>query len=381
MAEQVAMEVGQVQGDEEMVVDDFQEIEALAELGVSAADVKKAKEGGFFTIQSLIMNPRKRLHAVKGLSEAKADKMLEAAKKLTTAGSWISGAEAMQKRAREIIKVTTGAAALDTLLGGGMETKAITELYGEYRTGKTQLCHTLCVAVQLPIAQGGGAGKAAYVDTEGTFRPERIRAIAARFNLDPDAVLDNIVVGRAHTVDGQMELLQAVGAKMVEEPYKLLIVDSIMALFRTDFTGRGELAERQQKLGQMMALLKKISEEFNVAVVVTNQAMSDPGGGMTFISEEFNVAVVVTNQISEEFNVAVVVTNQVMSDPGGGMTFVADPKKPVGGHVMAHASTQRLYLRKGKGEQRVAKVVDSPCLAEGEASFALSDDGVVEYKE
>uniref|UniRef100_A0A383W8N5 RecA family profile 1 domain-containing protein n=1 Tax=Tetradesmus obliquus TaxID=3088 RepID=A0A383W8N5_TETOB len=278
MAEQVAMEEGQVQGDEEMVVDDFQEIEALAELGVSAADVKKAKEGGFFTIQSLIMNPRKclyavkglseakadkmleatpsskslllllllacvccsclqrlhavkglseakadkmleaakkltslrRLHAVKGLSEAKADKMLEAAKKLTTAGSWISGAEAMQKRAREIVKVTTGAAALDTLLGGGMETKAITELYGEYRTGKTQLCHTLCVAVQLPIAQGGGAGKAAYVDTEGTFRPERIRAIAARFNLDPDAVLDNIVVGRAHTVDGQMELLQAV---------------------------------------------------------------------------------------------------------------------------------------------------------------------------
>ncbi|KAF6251899.1 Rad51-like protein [Scenedesmus sp. NREL 46B-D3] len=343
MAEQVAMEQAQVQGEDEMVVDDFQEIEALAELGVSAADVKKAKEGGFYTIQSLIMNPRKqRLHAVKGLSEAKADKMVEAAKKLTTAGSWISGAEAMQKRAREIVKVTTGAAALDTLLGGGMETKAITELYGEYRTGKTQLCHTLCVAVQLPITQGGGAGKAAYVDTEGTFRPERIRAIAARFNLDPDAVLDNIVVGRAHTVDGQMELLQAVGAKMVEEPYKLLIVDSIMALFRTDFTGRGELAERQQKLGQMMALLKKISEEFNVAVVVTNQ---------------------------------------VMSDPGGGMTFVADPKKPVGGHVMAHASTQRLYLRKGKGEQRVAKVVDSPCLAEGEASFALSDDGVVEYKE
>eukprot|EP00879_Flechtneria_rotunda_P003475 GHRR01003704.1.p1 GENE.GHRR01003704.1~~GHRR01003704.1.p1 ORF type:complete len:271 (+),score=125.52 GHRR01003704.1:1269-2081(+) len=261
MAE-AALQAGSVAlagSEEEMGVDDVQEIEALAELGIAAADVKKAKEGGFNTVQSLIMNPRKRLHAVKGLSEAKADKMVEAAKKLSNAGSWITGNEAMQKRQREIVKVTTGATALDTLLGGGMETKCITELYGEFRTGKTQLCHTLCVSVQLPISQGGGAGKAAYIDTEGTFRPERIKAIAARFNLDPDAVLDNIVVGRAHTVDSQMDLLQTVGAKMVEEPYKLLVVDSIMANFRTDYCGRGELAERQQKLGQMLALLKKVS--------------------------------------------------------------------------------------------------------------------------
>ncbi|GAX75141.1 hypothetical protein CEUSTIGMA_g2585.t1 [Chlamydomonas eustigma] len=201
-------------------------------------------------------------------------------------------------------------------------------------------------------SSGGAQGKVAFIDTEGTFRPERIRAIAERFEMDADAVLDNIVVARAYTHEHQLDLLVSVAALMAEDPFKLLIVDSIMANFRNDFQGRGELADRQQRLGCLLAKIKK------------ENIISSP-----------------LRQISEEFNVAVLLTNQVMSDPGGGAMFVSDPKKPVGGHVLAHASTTRISLRKGKAEQRVAKIVQSPNLAEAEASFAISNEGIIEYKD
>ncbi|CAL8463638.1 g3172 [Coccomyxa elongata] len=217
-----------------------------------------------------------KLADIKGLSDAKVEKLLDAARKLCPNHGWLSAKTVEQQRSKEIVKISLGAQAINELLGGGLESKCITEIYGEFRTGKTQICHTLCVTTQLPPEQGGGAGKVAYIDTEGTFRAEKIRAIAARFDLDADAVLDNL---------------------------------------------------------------------------------------------------------SEEFNVAVLITNQVVSDPSGGAMFVADPKKPVGGHVLAHASTIRISLRKGKAEQRLMKVVDAPNLPEAEASFQLSTEGVVDYKD
>ncbi|CCW68978.1 unnamed protein product [Phytomonas sp. Hart1] len=189
---------------------------------------------------------------------------------------------------------------------------------------------------------GGGNGKAVYVDTEGTFRPERIRPIAARFGLDPEAILDNILVARAYTHEHQFHLISMVAAKMAEEPFSLLVVDSITGLFRVDFSGRGELAERQQKLGRMMSQLLKIAEEFNIAVYITNQ---------------------------------------VVSDPGGASMFVADPKKPIGGHVLAHASTTRLSLRKGRGDQRICKIYDSPSLPEMECTYSISDQGIIDVVE
>eukprot|EP00897_Mesotaenium_endlicherianum_P005170 jgi/Mesen1/4681/ME000241S03720 len=193
---------------------------------------------------------------------------------------------------------------MQTKKASGIETMAITEAFGEFRM---------------------------FFDYKRSSRPERIVPIAERFGLDPNAVLDNIVYARAYTHEHQYNLLIGLAAKMSEEPFKVLIVDSITALFRVDFSGRGELAERQQKLGQMLSRLTKIAEEFNVAVFLTNQVIADPGGN----------------------------------------TFVADPKKPAGGHVMAHASTVRLLLRKGKGEQRICKVYDSPNLPEAEAISSL----------
>lgn len=156
---------------------------------------------------------------------------------------------------------------------------------GEFRCGKTQLSHTLCVTAQLPHDMGGGNGRVAFIDTENTFRPERIVEICTRFDLNPDDVLDNIVVARAYTSEHQLELLDHVAARMAADRFALLIVDSATALFRVDFTGRGELATRQQRLNQFMSALAKIAEQFNVAVWITNQVMSTPDA-MAFAADK-----------------------------------------------------------------------------------------------
>ena len=286
------------------------------------------------------MQTKKELCNVKGLSEGKVDKVLEAAGKVSARG-FITGIEVLGHR-NGVTRLSTGSVELDKLLGGGMESMSITEIFGEFRTGKTQICHTLCVTAQMPRSSGGGNGKVCYIDTEGTFRPERIAPIAERFGANPEQVLENITYARAFTHEQQMDLLVEAAARMAEDTYALLIIDSATALFRVDFSGRGELAERQQRLGRFLNRLMKIAEEFNVACVITNQ---------------------------------------VCADPGGGAMFVVDPKKPIGGHVMAHASTTRLFLRKGKGDQRICKIYDSPCLPESEATFQISTGGIIDAKD
>ncbi|PWA21874.1 hypothetical protein CCH79_00015670, partial [Gambusia affinis] len=342
------------------------------------ADIKKLKSVGICTVKGIQMTTRKALCNIKGLSEAKVEKIKEAAGKMLNVG--FQTAFEYSARRKQVFHVTTGSQEFDKLLGGGIESMAITEAFGEFRTGKTQLSHTLCVTAQLPGEDGYSGGKVIFIDTENTFRPDRLRDIADRFNVDHDAVLDNVLYARAYTSEHQMELLDFVAAKFHEEGgvFKLLvshkplidfllrqegsltsfilkhseIIDSIMALFRVDFSGRGELAERQQKLAQMLSRLQKISEEYNVAVFVTNQ---------------------------------------MTADPGAGMTFQADPKKPIGGHILAHASTTRISLRKGRGEMRIAKIFDSfdgsvcdhssPDMPENEATFAISGGGVTDAKE
>ncbi|CAM6123353.1 unnamed protein product [Calypogeia fissa] len=330
----------EVEQEEEVEEEDqFESIDKLTGLGINAGDVKKLQDAGIYTINGLMMCTRKTLGNIKGLSDNKVDKIIEAAGHIVSLG-YMTGNDMLQKR-KAVIQITTGSQALDELLGGGVETMCITEAFGEFRTGKTQIAHTLAVSTQLPLKMRGGNGKVAYIDTEGTFRPDRIVSISERFGLDPTAVLDNIVYARAYTHEHQYNLLLGLAAKMSEEPFKLLIVDSVMALFRVDFSGRGELAERQQKLSQMLSRMTKIAEEFNIAVFMTNQVIADPGGG----------------------------------------TFVVDPKKPAGGHVLAHASTVRLMLRKGRGEQRVCKVYDAPNLPESEAVFQISLGGITDCKD
>ncbi|KAG0953210.1 hypothetical protein G6F57_002160 [Rhizopus arrhizus] len=321
--------------------------------GIGVADIIKLKTAGLCTVRGVQMMTKRSLLKIKGLSETKVDKIKEAALKIQASilllllllilhqGPGFVTAKQVALQREKVVKISTGSRQLDSLLGGGIQTMSLTEAFGEYRTGKTQLAHTLCVQVQLSSEEGGMNSKAAYIDTEGTFRPDRIMSIADRFGVDPTVVLDNIVVARAWNSDQQMDLISELAAHFAEQKgaYRLLVIDSIISLFRCDYSGRGELADRQQKLNQMLNRLTKISEEYNLAVFMTNQ---------------------------------------VSSDPGGGMTFVADPKKPVGGHVLAHASSTRLYLRKGRGEERVAKLFDSPDMPESEASYAINNGGIVD---
>nr|AGL11959.1 DMC1/LIM15-like protein [Nodipecten subnodosus] len=337
--DQVVEEVLGNEDDDESL---FQDIDMLQNHGINVADIKKLKQAGICTIKGIQMTTKKRLCNIKGISEAKMEKIKEASGKLCDAG-FLTALEYSDKR-KQVFRISTGSQEFDKLIGGGLESMSITEAFGEFRTGKTQLSHTLCVTTQLPGANGYTGGKVMFIDTENTFRPDRLRAIADRFNLDQSAVLDNVLYARAYTSEHQFELLDFVAAKFYEEPgvFKLLIIDSIMVLFRVDFSGRGELVDRQQRLAQMLSRLQKISEEYNVAVFVTNQ---------------------------------------MTADPGATMSFQADPKKPIGGNILAHASTTRLSLRKGRGENRIAKIYDSPDLPENEATYAITAGGIADAKE
>uniref|UniRef100_A0A8B9ZQ01 DNA repair protein RAD51 homolog n=1 Tax=Anas zonorhyncha TaxID=75864 RepID=A0A8B9ZQ01_9AVES len=339
-------------------------IARLEQCGINANDVKKLEEAGYHTVESVAHAPKKELLNIKGISEAKADKILDIIKLWNslpqdTAAfcsiNWLKKAEAAKlvpmgfttatefhQRRSEIIQITTGSKELDKLLQGGIETGSITELFGEFRTGKTQLCHTLAVTCQLPIDRGGGEGKAMYIDTEGTFRPERLLAVAERYGLSGSDVLDNVAYARGFNTDHQTQLLYQASAMMAESRYALLIVDSATALYRTDYSGRGELSARQMHLARFLRMLLRLADEFGVAVVITNQ---------------------------------------VVAQVDGAAMFAADPKKPIGGNIIAHASTTRLYLRKGRGETRICKIYDSPCLPEAEAMFAINADGVGDAKD
>merc|ERR1719253_1238092 len=279
----------------------------------------------------------RKLLDVQGIGEAKAKRIMAAAKQLVPM-RMVSAAEMLQMR-NNMIQLSTGSAQLDALLDGGVETGQITEIFGEFRCGKTQLCHTLCVTCQLPIDQGGAESKALYVDTEGTFRPERLVSIAERYGLNPEDVLENVTYARAYNAEHQEKLLLEAAAVFCDSRYALLIVDSATGLFRTDYTGRGELADRQQALNRYLRKLQRIADEHGVAVVITNQVMADPSPAPSFMGPQV---------------------------------------KPIGGHIIGHASQTRLYFREGKGETRICKIYDSPSLPEGEAVFAIAEGGIVD---
>jgi DNA repair protein RAD51 len=280
------------------------------------------------------------LVAIKNVSDIKADKMIAEAQKMVSMG-FMSATEIHARRA-DLIQITTGSRDLDKLLGGGVETGSITEIFGEFRTGKTQLCHTLAVTCQLPTGAQGGEGKCLYIDTEGTFRPERLLAIAEKYKMTGTAVLDNVAYARAYNTDHQLSLLIQASAMMSESRFSLMIVDSATALYRTDYSGRGELSARQMHLARFLRHLLRLADEYGIAVVITNQ---------------------------------------VVAQVDGATMFQADPKKPIGGNIIAHASTTRLSLRKGRGENRVCKIYDSPCLPESEAMFSINADGIGDAKE
>lgn len=314
----------------------FLPIDRLEGPGIVAADIKKLKEAGYHTIESVTYATKKELSGIKGISDNKVEKIHEASFKMVGGMGFMAATDVAIQR-QDLCMLTTGCRDLDGLLKGGFETGSITEIFGEFRTGKTQLCHTLCVTCQLPLEQGGAEGKAMYIDTEGTFRPERLVEIAEKYGLDGQDVLDNVSYARAYNSDHQLQLLVEAACMMAEQRFGLIIVDSATGLYRTDYSGRGELAARQMHMAKFMRALGKLGQTYGVACVITNQ---------------------------------------VVSKPEAGASMFGNDKQPIGGNIIAHMSTTRLALRKGRGENRICKVYDSPCLAEGEATFSIQGSGI-----
>ena len=313
---------------------EFHPIELLQDEGIQSADIKKLVEAGFNSLESVSYVPKKNLVVIKGLSEGKVDKIIKAVYDILQYKIQPSTI-ALQER-KKLTRITSGSKELDTLLGGGFESNSITELFGEFRTGKTQICHTLCVTCQLPKSDGGGEGKAIYIDTEGTFRPEKLASIAERFGLDPKETIENVYYARAYNSDHQNRLLMQVCALMCEHKFSLLVVDSATALYRTDYSGRAELSNRQMSLAKFLRNLQKIADEHKIVVVITNQVVATVDGN----------------------------------------SFGGNDKKPIGGHIMAHACQTRLYLKKGLKQNRICKIYDSPSLPETEASYSITDRGI-----
>jgi DNA repair protein RadA len=312
-----------------------EKIEDIPGVGETAA--KKLAEAGYKTLEQLAVSSAVELKEIAGLGEGTAEKAIKTARDALDMG--FESADVLAEKRKLVGRLTTGSKELDNLIGGGIETQSITEVYGKMASGKSQWCFQTAVTVQLPKEQGGLEGACLYIDSENSFRPERVIQVAKKFGLDVDAALKNIYVARAYNAEHQMILADKAAEMVTEKNIKLVIIDSLTAQFRSEFVGRGTLAERQQKLNKHMRTLQKLAEMSNVAVLVTNQVMSRPD------------------------------------------ILFGDPTEPVGGNVVGHASKTRLYLRKSKEDKRVAKLVDSPSLPDGEALYRITENGIEDIDE
>jgi DNA repair protein RadA len=302
--------------------------------GVGAATAEKLRDAGYNDLMSVAVASPGELTESVGMGEAAARKVINISRKNLDMG-FSSGEELLEKRAK-IIKIPTSANAFDALVGGGFESGGITECFGSYGSGKTALANQLAINALDINEEGEPTAYSVWIDSENTFRPERIKQICDNNGLDPLKILRNIKVVRAFNSDHQMMCAEKVEDLIHDEGLKvnIIIVDSLMTHFRSEFIGRGTLANRQQKINKHMHTLMKIADQYNLCVYVTNQVMSKPD------------------------------------------TFFGDPTQAIGGNIVGHNSATRLYLRRGKKGTRVAKLVDSPYLPDGECIFKICDEGI-----
>jgi DNA repair protein RadA len=309
------------------------ELEDLPNVGSKTA--QKLREAGFGDMMRLATATAKELSVKADIGEGVAEKIIEAARKAEKI-DFETALDVMERR-KDIGRITTGSKALDELIGGGIETQAITEVFGEYGSGKSQLAHELVVTVQLPEDRGGLNGEAVFIDTENTFRPERVEQIANAFELNIEEVMEKIYIARAFNSSHQILMAEKVNELIQEgKDIRLVIVDSLTSHFRAEYVGRESLATRQQKLNQHLHTLQNIANTYNAAIFVTNQVQARPDA------------------------------------------FFGSPTKAIGGHVLGHAATYRIWLKKGLAGKRIARLVDSPHLPEGECVFKITNDGIVD---
>lgn len=330
-------EATELAGTTELLDLEIQDIE-----GIGPSATKKLREAGILSVMDLAVAGVEDLAVDINSTKDSAASFIMAAQKLLRESNilekeFITAEVALRKR-RSLLRCSTGSGVLDELFLGGIETQAVTEFYGEFGSGKSQICHTLCITAGQPVESGGLDSGVIYVDTEGTFRPERLEQIARERGVDPLHALKNVAVCKVYN-SAHLELIVKNLGKYVDDyKAKLVVIDSIISLHRAEFAGRGTLADRQQRLNSIMHKLLRIAEIYNIALVVTNQVQSAPD------------------------------------------TFFGDPTRPTGGNVIGHASTYRVYLKKS-GENRIARMVDSPYHPYGDVRFTVNEKGVDDLEE
>jgi len=307
-------------------------LEEIPGVGIKIAE--KLREVGLSEPMSIAVCSPSELASIAEIGEGQSSKIINAVRQMLEIG--FEPANKIFERKTKALKITTGSKNLDSILGGGLRTQAITETYGEFGVSKTQLAFQLAVNVQLPKEKGGLERNCLFIDTENTFSPSRIVSIAKSVKLDPEKTLKKIFVARAFNSDHQIFLLDKCTEMIDEKNIGLIIVDSLTSHFRADYIGRGELARRQQKLNRHLHTLQRLADAHNLAIYITNQVMSRPD------------------------------------------VLFGDPTRAVGGHVLAHMATYRLYMRKGRGGTRVCRIVDAPDLMEAEAVFKITENGIID---
>ena len=321
-------------------------ISSLEGLELEPSLITLLKNIGIETISDLAISVPQDLFEHCGITDERSglDLVMRAKRALINSGTLVkdfSTADYLLEKRRNLLRCSTGSSRLDSFLKGGIETQAMTEIAGEYASGKTQICYTLCVTATSPLNKGGLDGSVIFVDTENTFRSERVHQIAEHRGINPDKILQKVFVCKVLNA-GQLELVaQNLGKSIQEYNAKLVMVDSIISLHRAEFAGRETLADRQKRLNIMLNKLLRLAEVHNVAVVVTNQVQSQPDN------------------------------------------FFADANgfpKVTGGNILGHASTYRILLRKA-GKNRIAIMVDSPYHAYDQTKFSISEKGVYDIEE
>lgn len=310
--------------------------------GIGPTTAKKLKEAGIVSVMDLAVTSAEELAVEINSSKESAAAFIISAQKLLRDSKvlekeFVTADAALEKR-RSMLRCSTGSSALDDLLLGGIETQAVTEFYGEFGSGKSQICHTLCATARQPVEEGGLNANTIYIDTEGTFRPERIQEIARSRGYDSSQILKSIAVCKVYNSSHLELIIKNLGKYVDDFKAKLVVIDSVISLHRAEFAGRGTLADRQQRLNTMLHKIIRLAEIYNIAVVITNQVQSSPD------------------------------------------TFFGDPTKAAGGNVLGHASTYRIYLRKS-GENRIAKMIDSPYHPYSDARFTVNERGTDDIEE
>ena len=303
--------------------------------GVGEATAEKLRDSGYDDVMAIAVAAPKDLSEITGIGEGAIIKIIAAARKLADVGNYETGEEILNRR-KNVLKLTTGSKNLDNLLGGGLETQTITEFFGEFGSGKTQIMHQIAVNATTPESDGGFNCDVLIIDTENTFRPERIVQMSRAKNLDSDEVLKRIHVARAFNSHHQILLAEKASQMAKDFNIRLLIVDSLTSHFRSEYMGRGSLSERQQLLNRHMHDLLRFGMLQNAVIAVTNQVAARPD------------------------------------------VFFGDPTAPIGGNIVGHTTTFRIYLRKGKAGKRIARLIDSPYLPEGETVIQLSEEGILD---